>query len=141
MDRQDIIDHLLDHYEQPRNYGSLEGADVTASGGHPECSDIVTVHLKIDPTNDTVTHMTFEGQGCTISQAAASILTEQMVGTTLDEIRQMDFDTVTEILGREIARSRPRCASLALETLRTAALKYRQEYHQQMVDTDKGSGE
>ncbi|NOK60660.1 MAG: iron-sulfur cluster assembly scaffold protein [Chloroflexi bacterium AL-W] len=141
MDRQDIIDHLLDHYEQPRNYGSLEKADVTASGGHPECSDIVTIHLKINPTTDTVELMTFEGQGCTISQAAASILTEQMVGKGLNDIRQMDFDTVVEIMGREIARSRPRCASLALETLRTAVIKYQHEHHQQTVDTGQRSEE
>jgi nitrogen fixation NifU-like protein len=125
MDRQEAIEYLLDHYQNPRNSGPLEGADVSMPGGNPGCGDVVTIHLKVDPARDAIERVTFEGQGCTISQAAASILTEIVADKPLAEIDQMDFNDMIDLLGREVVSTRPRCATLALGTLKAAITKYR----------------
>ena len=83
MDRQEAIDYLLEHYEQPRHQGALAEPDVTMPGGNPGCGDVITMYLSVDPQTQTVKEATFEGEGCTISQAAASILLEQMQGCLL----------------------------------------------------------
>lgn len=127
MDRQEAIDFLLEHYEQPRHTGALDAADVAMPGGNPGCGDVVTIYLRVDPATDTVAEATFEGEGCTISQAAASILLEQMQGRLLAEIEQLDFGWMIDELGREIVQSRPRCATLALGTLKAAIKKYRND--------------
>src|SRR5215475_10739527 len=82
VDRQEAIEFLLDHYQHPRNHGPLADADVTMPGGNPGCGDIVTIYLKVGASGDQVEKVTFEGEGCTISQAAASILTEMAEGKT-----------------------------------------------------------
>lgn len=125
MDRQEAIEYLLDHYQHPRNQGSMNDADVTMPGGNPGCGDVVTIYLKINPAGDRVERVTFEGQGCTISQSAASILTEMVPGKSLDEIEEMDFNDMIDELGREVVSTRPRCATLALGTLKAALIKYR----------------
>lgn len=125
MNRQDIIDLLLDHYERPRNYGALAEADVVMPGGNPDCGDVVTIYLALDDSGERVARMTFEGQGCTISQAAASMLTEMMSGAELTQIDQLDFNDIIDVLGRDVVSSRPRCATLALGTLKAAVAHYR----------------
>ena len=125
MDRQEAIEYLLDHYHHPRNQGALEHADVTMPGGNPGCGDVVTIYLKVNDSGDSVEKITFEGQGCTISQAAASILTEMAEGKPFASIDEMDFSDMIDELGREVVNSRPRCATLALGTLKAAITKYR----------------
>ena len=125
LDRQEAIEFLLDHYQNPRNQGTLEPVDVIMPGGNPGCGDIVTIYLKINDAGDHVERVTFEGAGCTISQAAASILTEMVEGKPLAEIDEMDFNDMIDQLGREVVSTRPRCATLALGTLKAAITKYR----------------
>jgi len=125
LDRQEAIEFLLDHYQNPRNHGAFEPVDVTMPGGNPGCGDVVTIYLKVNDAGDTIEHITFEGTGCTISQAAASILTEMVDGKSLAEIDQMDFNDMIDTLGREVVNTRPRCATLALGTLKAAITKYR----------------
>lgn len=121
MDRQARIDWLVDHYNAPRHKGRLDGADVSMPGGNPGCGDVVTMHVKAD-ADGRITELAFEGEGCTISQAAASILTDLVLRKrmTLDEVRAMSYADMMEILGKEIVSSRPRCATLALGTLKAA---------------------
>jgi nitrogen fixation NifU-like protein len=125
LDRQEAIEFLLDHYQHPRNHGSLEQADVTMPGGNPGCGDVVTIYLKVSDDGERAEQVTFEGNGCTISQAAASILTEMAAGRPLAEIDEMDFNDMIDELGREVVNTRPRCATLALGTLKAAITKYR----------------
>ena len=125
MDRQEAIEFLLDHYQNPRNHGPLTPVDVTMPGGNPGCGDIVTIYLKVNDAGDRIEHVTFEGTGCTISQAAASILTEMVEGRPLAEIDDMDFNDMIDQLGREVVNTRPRCATLALGTLKAAITQYR----------------
>ncbi|HEY8600134.1 MAG TPA: iron-sulfur cluster assembly scaffold protein [Thermomicrobiales bacterium] len=124
MDRQSQIEFILDHYENPRNHGKLDPVDVVSDGGNPGCGDIVTIYLKVDD-DERIEHVTFEGQGCTISQAAASLVTEMVTGKPLDEVLELDYDAIIDELGREVVMSRPRCATLALGTIKAAAASYK----------------
>lgn len=123
--RQDYIDFLLDHYQNPRHHGALEDADVVRPGGNPGCGDVVTIYLKVDPVTDKIVGLTFEGEGCTISQASASVLTEMTEDMTLAEVEAMSHDDLLDTLGRDVVMSRPRCAMLSLDTLKSAAREYR----------------
>jgi nitrogen fixation NifU-like protein len=134
VDRQEAIEYLLDHYQHPRNHGSMEDADVTMPGGNPGCGDIVTIYLKVSASGDQVEQVTFEGEGCTISQAAASILTEMVDGKPFDEVDQWDFNDMIDHLGREVVNTRPRCATLALGTLKAAITKYRADQSRATLD-------
>lgn len=134
MDRQEIIDLLLDHYESPRNYGAQAEADVTLAGGNPDCGDQVTIYLKVDGAGERIERLTFEGQGCTISQAAASILTERFAAAPLDQVEALDFNTLIDDLGRAVVGSRPRCATLALGTLKAAIARYRAAQRREPMD-------
>ncbi|MHB8628621.1 MAG: Fe-S cluster assembly sulfur transfer protein SufU [Aggregatilineales bacterium] len=126
FDRQAFIDNILDHYEHPRHRGQLPDATVTIKGGNPGCGDVITAYLKLDPADhDRITDVSFEGEGCTISQAAASILSEQIIGKPLAEVTAMDHEAFVEDLGREVVINRLRCATLALNTVKAAERKLR----------------
>jgi nitrogen fixation NifU-like protein len=126
MERQQHIENLLEHYEKPRHRGSIPDADVVLEGANPSCGDVITIFLKIDGDN-RVQLAQFEGQGCTISQAAASILLEGVQGKTLAEIEAIDYNDLIERLGRDIVMTRVRCAILGLTTLKNAVQKYREQ--------------
>ena len=83
MDRQEAIEFLVDYYQNPRNRGPLPDADIHVTGGNPGCSDRVEMYAKVGP-DGRVDEVTFEGEGCTISMAAASYVTELTKGMTLD---------------------------------------------------------
>ena len=109
--------------------------DVTMPGGNPGCGDIVTIYLKVGSSGDQVEKVTFEGEGCTISQAAASILTEMIEGKPFSTIDEMDFNDMIDYLGREVVNTRPRCATLALGTLKAAITKYRNDQVRAEIET------
>jgi nitrogen fixation NifU-like protein len=117
MDRQEAIEFLMDHYENPRNYGPLEHADVSLKGGNPGCADIITMHARFGE-DGKLEAVNWEGEGCTISRAAASYVTEITQGMTAEEIEAMTFEDLIEQLGRELVMTRPTCATLALGTLK-----------------------
>ncbi|MBV8695165.1 MAG: iron-sulfur cluster assembly scaffold protein [Ktedonobacteraceae bacterium] len=117
MDRQEAIEFLMDHYENPRNYGALDSADVSVSAGNPGCADIITMHARF-AKDGTLEAINWEGEGCTISRAAASYVTEITQGMTAEEIEKMSFEDLIEQLGRELVMTRPTCATLALGTLK-----------------------
>ena len=127
FDRQATIDYLVDHYENPRNNGELGNPDVSMRGGNPGCGDIVNLYLKIDEEAGTLDGITFNGEGCTISQASASVLTDMVKGKTLEAIDEMTYDNLIDALGRDVVMSRPKCATLSLTTLKAALRKYRHE--------------
>ena len=126
FNRQDFIDNLLDHYEHPRHHGPMPDATVSIKGGNPGCGDIVTVHLKLDP-DERISDVSFEGEGCTISQAAASILSDQIIGKTLEDVNHMDHSQFVDDLGREVVINRLKCATLALNTVKAAERKYHEQ--------------
>jgi nitrogen fixation NifU-like protein len=117
MDRQEAIDFLLDHYENPRNQGDIEHPDVNSSGGNPGCSDVITMQARFD-ADGKVEAVSWDGTGCTISRAAASYVTEMVQGLSAEEIDALTFEDLMDQLGREIVMTRPTCATLALGTLK-----------------------
>ncbi len=127
MDRQEQIEQLLELYQNPAHRGEMPAADVSHQGGNPGCGDIVTYHLKVG-TDGRIEQLRFEGHGCTISQAAAELVAERMEGTNLTEVEGLTHDEIVDLLGREVVMSRPRCATLALGTLKDAVRLYRQEH-------------
>ena len=126
MNREEYVEMLVDYYEHPRNRGPLEGAELHGSGGNPGCGDLVTMYAHVDEGGH-LTEVGFEGEGCTISQAAASLLTEVAQGMSLQEIEAMSYDELIELLGREVVSTRPRCATLGLTILKAAARDYAAE--------------
>lgn len=122
LDRQTQIDILVDHFKRPRHKGMLEQPDASMPGGNPGCGDLVTMHVKAD-AEGRVEAVRFEGEGCTISQAAASMLADRVNKThpTLDEVVDFPYERMIEMLGKEIVGFRERCATLALGTLKMAA--------------------
>jgi nitrogen fixation NifU-like protein len=123
-DRQEFIDFILDHYENPRHHGPLDKPDLVMKGGNPGCGDIVTMYVRLGE-GERIEDVSFEGEGCTISQAAASIVTEKVLGKTLEEVSQLGAEVVVDEMGREVVANRLRCATLALNTLKAAEKKYR----------------
>ncbi len=122
MDRETRIAWLVDHFQHPRHRGKLEDADVRMPGGNPGCGDLLTAYLKVAPGEPRVAALTFEGEGCTLSQAAASILAERVnqQRPTFEEVLGMTYEQMMDLLGRDLVSSRPRCATLALGTLKAA---------------------
>lgn len=117
MSRQEAIEFLLDHYQNPRNKGPLAEADVHLTGGNPGCADKVEMWAKIG-ADGRVEDVRFDGEGCTISMAAASYVTELVTGMTLDEVDALSPETLMDDLGREVVMTRPTCATVGLGTLK-----------------------
>lgn len=124
MDRQAAIDQILDHYENPRHYGTLEQPSFTEEGVNPGCGDVVRISARLDG-EQRIAEIAFEGEGCTISQAAASMLMEMALGRTLDEVLLMDADELAARMGREVVATRLPCVSLGLRVLQTGVRKAR----------------
>ena len=133
MDRQEAIEFLMDHYENPRNHGPLEHADVSLTGGNPGCADVISMYARFDK-DGKVEAVSWDGEGCTISSAAASYVTEITQGMTAEEIEQMSFEDLVEQLGRELVMTRPTCATLALGTLKKGVHEY--AMHKAAADAD-----
>lgn len=112
-------DYILDHYKNPRNSGALPGATNSYHDTNPLCGDEITMSLLI--ADEVVKDVRFEGKGCAISQASASILTEEIKGKTLAEVRAIDRQHILENLGIPISPARIKCALLGLKTLKGAA--------------------
>lgn len=122
LDRQDYIEIILDHYENPRHKHRMEDASVQLGGGNPGCGDLITLYLKIN--DDRIEEASFEGVGCTISQAGGSIIAELIEGMTLDEVKALGKETMIDEIGEETVKSRVRCATLALGTAQAAVDSY-----------------
>ncbi len=103
----------------------MEGADVQLGGGNPGCGDLITMYLKIGD-DDRVERVSFEGEGCTISQAGGSIVTELVAGKTLEEVTALGTAEMVEEMGDDVVKSRVRCATLALGTVQAAIHQYEQ---------------
>ena len=111
---------ILDHYKNPRNYGTLEHPDFTYEDDNPLCGDRIRIDVKLDEEG-RVAAVRFSGQGCAISQASASMLTEEIMGKTLEELRRFDKDALLEMLGIQLSPVRLKCALLSLKVLKAGA--------------------
>jgi nitrogen fixation NifU-like protein len=111
-------DYILEHYRRPHNFGVLEGANLSQEGANPLCGDRITLQLRV--RNGVIDGVGFTGRGCAISQASASLLTDEIKGKQVDAANAMAPDDVLEMLGIEISPARMKCAMLSLETLHGA---------------------
>jgi nitrogen fixation NifU-like protein len=110
------LDFIIEHYKNPQNFGHLENPDIVHEEGNPSCGDQIRIELKIE--NNRIADVRFSGKGCAISQAAASILTEEIKGKTLDEVKQFDKQKMLDLLGIELSAMRLKCALLALKVVK-----------------------
>lgn len=107
---------ILDHYKRPRNFGTLENPDISNEEDNPLCGDRIRIDLRL--SDDHVVDVRFEGQGCAISTAAASILTEKIKGAPLERIRTFSKEEMLEALGVPLSPVRLKCGLLALKVLK-----------------------
>jgi nitrogen fixation NifU-like protein len=108
--------NILDHYQNPRNFGTLDHPDISAEDSNPLCGDKIRMDLLVK--DGRIEDVRFTGIGCSISRAAASMLTEEIKGKTLEEVKRLSRDDVLELLGIELGPVRLKCALLALKTLK-----------------------
>lgn len=111
-------DFILDHYKRPRNFGELEPHDLDAHEYNPLCGDQLGVQIRV--ADGKIADLRFNGHGCAISQAAASISSEELIGMDIDEAAALDADWMLELLGIDISATRRKCALLSLKVVRHA---------------------
>lgn len=112
-------ENILDHYKHPRNFGEISDTKNTAHATNPLCGDELDFYFKFD-TDDKVSDVKFSGRGCTITIAAASMLSEKLKGMSRSEVEKMTTEESVQLLGVPINPARLKCATLALETVQKA---------------------
>src|SRR3954452_24941945 len=108
-------DYILEHYRRPHNFGVLDNATVSQEGANPLCGDRITLQLHV--SDGVIDRVGFTGRGCAISQASASLLTDEIKGKQVDTVNAMGSTEILDMLGIEISPARMKCAMLSLETL------------------------
>ncbi len=122
---------ILDYYRYPRNKGQLSNPQIKAKDSNPLCGDVVEIQLELD-SDSHVKDVRFNGQGCAISQASASMLTELVKGKSLDETRKISKEEILSLIGGQLTAARMKCALLSLKVLKTGVYSYLGS-----IDTDK----
>ena len=113
-------DFILEHYRNPHNKGVLDPHDLHFADSNPTCGDELSMTLRLGPDPEHIADVAFDGRGCAISQAAASILTDDLRGLSLDQVRAMDPAQLLEDLGVPIGPARLKCALLGYKVLQGA---------------------
>jgi nitrogen fixation NifU-like protein len=111
-------DYILEHYKRPRNFGELEPHDLEAHEHNPLCGDEMGVHVRV--RDNRIEDLRFHGHGCAISQAAASIASEQLIGMPVEDVVTLDGEWMIDLLGIPISAARRKCALLNLMVMRAA---------------------
>jgi nitrogen fixation NifU-like protein len=113
-------EYIIDHYKNPRNFGELEPHDAEFHDRNPVCGDEMGVHIRLN--GDRIEDLRFHGQGCAISQASASIISDELKGKTVDEVARLDRHFVIDEIGVDLSPTRLKCGLLALKVVQGALL-------------------
>jgi nitrogen fixation protein NifU and related proteins len=114
---------ILDHYRNPRNKGKLPEADISTHDSNPLCGDEIDIHMKI--RGDRIMDIKFEGRGCAISQASASMLTEMVINKPLTSVKDIAKTDILENIGlTNLGPARIKCALLALKVMKLGMVNY-----------------
>ena len=113
-------EQIIDLYEHPLNYGELDPHDFSYEEDNPLCGDIVRIDVQLDDEG-RVAAIRWRGEGCAISQASASLLTEEVQGMALEEVKEFDKDRLLDLLGVPLSMARVKCALLSLKVLKAGA--------------------
>ena len=120
LDESFYREQIIDLYENPLNHGQLDPHDFTYEEDNPLCGDVIRIDVRLDE-NGRVAEVGWSGDGCAISQASASLLTEEVKGMTLAEIKNFDKETLLELVGVPLSMARVKCALLSLKVLKAGA--------------------
>ena len=112
-------EHVLDHYEDPYHRGRVDAPTHRHEDDNPLCGDVIQIELVIDDAG-TIKEVYFDGDGCCISQASASMLVERMDGKTMDDVKKFTADEMLELFGPRLTPNRQKCCLLSWRVLQSA---------------------